>query len=378
MKKNVIILLLIVLLLTFIPYAASADTLDELNREIAENLDGIDFSAVDDVAGEHIGSIGDKVLSIINGNFDGTDTFVEFLAVLLGDSLKSILPKLTAILAIIVIMGLIRRTNGGMISPGTNEVINFVGVAAVLTTVMVLIATSYAKVYRTLTQVSMLTEASMPILLTLLIANGGNVASSVCQPSMVMFSTIVIKSIQTVVLPLSIFAMAFAVVGNISQNVKVNKMSSFLSGASNLFLGCLFMVYSAFTSVQGIAAASIDGVTYRAAKFATKSYIPILGGYLADGFDVVVASTSLIKNAFGVVALLTLVFMLAEPLMSVIAVNLGLQCVAAVSEPIADERYTKILSGISKGLTFLAVLLIAVAFMFCILMLVAINCANGV
>ncbi len=378
MKKVVIIFLLLVLAFTFVPIVSFADTLEDLEQEVADNLDKIDFSDVDDVTGGNLGGIGDKVMSIINGNFDGADTFIEFLTVLLGDSLKNILPKLTAIFAIIVIMGLIRRTNGGMISAGTNEVVNFVGVTAVLATVLALIVSSYANVYRILTQVSMLTETSMPILLTLLIANGGNVASSVCQPSMVMFSTVVIKSIQTVVLPLSVFAMAFAVVGNISQNVKVNKMSSFLSGASNWFLGCLFMVYSAFTSVQGIAAASIDGVSYRAAKFATKSYIPILGGYLADGFDIVVASTSLIKNAFGVVALLALLFMLAEPLMSVIAVNLGLQCVAAVSEPIADDRYTKILGGISKGLTFLAVLLIAVAFMFCILMLIAINCANGV
>lgn len=378
MKKVVIVILLLVLAFTFVPVVSFADTLEDLEQEVADNLDKIDFSDVDDVTGGNLGGIGDKVMSIINGNFDGTDTFIEFLTVLLGDSLKNILPKLTAIFAIIVIMGLIRRTNGGMISAGTNEVVNFVGVTAVLATVLALVVSSYANVYRILTQVSMLTETSMPILLTLLIANGGNVASSVCQPSMVMFSTVVIKSIQTVVLPLSVFAMAFAVVGNISQNVKVNKMSSFLSGASNWFLGCLFMVYSAFTSVQGIAAASIDGVSYRAAKFATKSYIPILGGYLADGFDIVVASTSLIKNAFGVVALLALLFMLAEPLMSVIAVNLGLQCVAAVSEPIADNRYTKILGGISKGLTFLAVLLIAVAFMFCILMLIAINCANGV
>ncbi len=378
MKKVVIVILLLVLAFTFVPVVSFADTLEDLEQEVADNLDKIDFSDVDDVTGGNLGGIGDKVMSIINGNFDGADTFIEFLTLLLGDSLKNILPKLTAIFAIIVIMGLIRRTNGGMISAGTNEVVNFVGVTAVLATVLALVVSSYANVYRILTQVSMLTETSMPILLTLLIANGGNVASSVCQPSMVMFSTVVIKSIQTVVLPLSVFAMAFAVVGNISQNVKVNKMSSFLSGASNWFLGCLFMVYSAFTSVQGIAAASIDGVSYRAAKFATKSYIPILGGYLADGFDIVVASTSLIKNAFGVVALLALLFMLAEPLMSVIAVNLGLQCVAAVSEPIADNRYTKILGGISKGLTFLAVLLIAVAFMFCILMLIAINCANGV
>lgn len=379
MKRKLIVAILILLLaLTITPRSAFADTLDDLENEVKDNISEIDFSQVEEIANNHVGGIAEKVLAIINGEFDSAETFLRFVAVLLSDGLKSVLPKLAAIFAIIVILGLIRRSSGSMISQSTNEVVNFVGVTAVLITVLVLVVSSYKQIYRLLSEVSALAEVSMPILLTLLIANGGNVASTVCQPSMVMFSTVVIKTVQTVVLPLSVFAMVFAIVGNISSNVKVGKMSSFLSSSSNWVLGTLFMVYSSFTSVQGITAASIDGVSYRAAKFATKSYIPILGGYLADGFDVVVASTSLIKNAFGVVALLVLVFMIAEPLMSVVCVNLGLQCVAAVCEPIADERYVKILNGISKTLTFLAVLVLAVAFMFCILMLIAINCANGV
>ena len=378
MKLKIVVILIILVVVTFSPKIAFADTLNDLENEIKDNIDEIDFSGVDKVADENIGGIANKVLSIINGEFDNAETFLSLFASLINDGLKSTMPSLVALFAIIVIMGLIRRTSGGMISNSTNEVINFVGVTAVLLTVLVLITSAYRQIYTLLSEVSALSEASMPILLTLLIANGGNVASTVCQPSMVMFSTVVIKIIQTVVLPLSVFAMVFAIVGNISSNIKVGKMSSFISSTSNWILGCLFMVYSAFTSVQGITAASIDGVSYRAAKFATKSYIPILGGYLADGFDVVVASTSLIKNAFGVVALLVLLFMTVKPLVSVLSVNLGLQCVAALCEPIADDGYVKILGGVSKTLTFLTVLVFAVAFMFCILMLIAINCANGV
>lgn len=378
MKWKILAMLLILTALSFCPQVAFADTLDELENEIIDNIEEIDFSEVEQISNGSVGDIASKVLSIINGEFDGVETFLSFLAALLNDGLKAIMPQLISLFAIIVIMGLLRKTSGGMISDSTGEVVNFVGVTAVMLTIIALITSSYKLIYTMLSEVSAFTEATAPILLTLLIANGGNVASTVCQPSMVMFSTVVIKSVQTVILPLSVFAMVFSIVGNISANIKVGKMSEFLSSTANWFLGCLFMVYSAFTSVQGIAAASIDGVSYRAAKFATKSYIPILGGYLADGFDVVVASTSLIKNAFGVVALLILLFLIVRPLISVVSVNLGLQCVAALCEPIADANYVKILGGMSKTLTFLAVLIFAVAFMFCIIVLIAINCANGV
>ena len=377
MKWRVVVLAILVALL-FVPYFAHADVMSDLEDNIDEGLNNIDFSNVDGVASGFVGSVLEKVRSIINGEFDSAESFWQMLGQMFSEGVGELLPQLVAITIVLIILGLIRRTSGGLISESTDSVVSFVGVTVVLLAVLSLIVGLYREVYEVLFQVATLSEVSSPILLTLLIANGGNALSSVCQPSMVMFSTVVIAIIRNVVLPLSIFALIFAVVSNISSNVKVGKMSSFLTNASGWVLGIVFMLFSAFTSVQGITAASIDGVSYRAAKFATKSYIPILGGYLAEGFDVVVASTSLIKNAFGAVTLLVLLFAIVKPLVSILCVNIGLQAVAAVCEPIVDDKYVKMLGGISKTLTFLSVLILAVAFMFCILVLIAISCANGV
>ena len=373
-----LILLTILLVIAFIPTYASADVMDDLEQNVEEGLGNVDFSEMDEIAGGFIGSVLEKVKSIIAGEFDSAESFWQMIGQLFSEGVGELLPQLTAITIVLVILGLIRRTSGGLISESTDSVVSFVGVTVVLLAVLSLIVGLYRQVYDLLFQVATLSEVSSPILLTLLIANGGNALSSVCQPSMVMFSTVVIAIIRNVVLPLSIFGLIFAVVSNISSNVKVGKASSFIMNASSWILGIVFMVYSAFTSVQGITASAIDGVSYRAAKFATKSYIPILGGYLAEGFDVVVASTSLIKNAFGAVTLLVLLFAIIKPLVSILCVNIGLQAVGAICEPIVDEKYVKMLGGISKTLTFLSVLIIAVAFMFCILVLIAISCANGV
>lgn len=377
MKWRLLCVLLLVAIM-FIPSVAFADVLSDLEENIDEGLGNIDFSQVDDLSSDFFSSVVSKIRSIINGDFDSVQSFWQVVASLFNDSFNQLLPELSAIFVVLIILGLIRRNSGGFISESTDSVISFVGITVVLLSVLSMIVDLYRQVYQVLLDVSALTEVTMPILLTLLIANGGNVASSVCQPSMVMFSTVVIEVTKNVVLPLSVFALIFTVVSNISSNVRVSKMSTFLNNTSGWVLGVMFMLFSAFTTVQGISAASIDGVSYRAAKFATKSYIPILGGYLADGFDIVVASTALIKNAFGAVTLLILLFLVTKPLVTIVCVNLGLQAVAALCEPVVDDKYVKMLSGISRTLTFLAVLVIAVAFMFCILTLVAICCANGV
>lgn len=376
MKRLFCIFLLAALLFT--PIFANAGVTDELNDNVDESLGSIDFSSVDEVASDFFGSVAEKVKSIIDGEFDTAESFWQVLISLFADGIKDLLPELISIFVVLVILGLIRKTNGGLISESTDSVVSFVGITVIIVSVLSMIVDVYGQIFGLMSQIATLSEAASPILLTLLVANGGNVASSVCQPSMVMFSTAIIEIIRAVVLPLSVFALVFAVVSNISSNVRVSKASSFFTNTSGWLLGVLFMLFSAVTTVQGISAAAIDGISFRAAKFATKSYIPILGGYLADGFDIIAASTSLIKNAFGVVTLLILLFALIRPLISTLCVNLGLQAIAAISEPIVDEKYVKVLGGMSKTLTFLSVLIIAVSFMFGILILIAICSANGV
>lgn len=379
MKKVLLIIILaLVCALTFAPQCAFADAMDDLQQGIEDGLDNIDFSDVEEVGNSFIGNFVEKVRQIINGEFDSAESFLQLLGSLFGDNLAGILPQLVSIFCVLVICGLTRSTSQGLISTDTEKVISFVGITVVLISVLSLVFESFRQVVTLVNQISALTDAAMPILLTLVIASGGNVASGVCQPAMVMFSSAVIALVQNVILPISVFALAFVVVSNISENVRVNKMSQFLNNASGWLLGVVFMLFSAFTTVQGITAAKIDGVSFRAAKFAAKNYIPILGGYISDGFDIVVAGSSLIKNAFGAVAMLLVFFMAARPLVSLLCVNLGLQAVAAVSEPLVDGKYVKMIGGISKSLNFLSALVIAVSFMFCILTFIAISCGNSI
>ena len=135
------------------------------------------------------------------------------------------------------------------------------------------------------------------------------------------------------------------------------------------------MIFSAFTTVQGISAAKADGISVRIAKFASKSYVPIVGGYFADGFDMVLASGSLIKNAFGLVALLVLIVKIIKPIVLLLALKLAFSTVSAFTEPFADEKQIKLLDGVSASLSLPIAVLVAVAFMFAVVVTVVMSCS---
>ena len=375
--KKLTILILLLLAISF-PQVAYADLQQDLTEQVQTGLGNLDFSQVETVSGGYIGDIVEKISQIINGEFDSVQSFFEMIFALFSQNLADILPKLVSIFVILVLVGLMRKTSGGFISPATDTVVSFVGRAVILVTLISLFGDVFNQVSQILADLAVLADASMPILLTLIVANGSTNLSAVCQPSMVMFSGVIIGVVRSVLLPLTLTATAFSFVSNLSQNVKMTKLSTFLNNTSSWILGILFTVFSAFTSVQGITAATMDGVSYRMAKFTAKNYIPILGGYVSDGFDIVLASTSLIKNSFGVVLLTVVVLMIAKPFLTILTLNLGLQGVSALSEPVVEGSNSKIFASITKSLTFLAALLVAVAFMFAILVIVAISCANGV
>ncbi len=375
--KRLAIFIFIFVVIAF-PQVAHADLQQDLTEQVQTGLGNLDFSQVESIGGNYIGNIVEKVSQIINGEFDSVQSFADMIFALFSQNLADILPKLISIFVILILVGLMRKTTGGFISLATDTVVSFVGRAVILVTLVSLFQDIFQQVSQILVDLSMLADASMPILLTLIVANGSQNLSAVCQPSMVMFSSVIIGIVRNILLPLTLASTAFSFVSNLSQNVKMTKLSAFLNNASSWILGILFTVFSAFTSVQGITAASMDGVSYRMAKFTAKNYIPILGGYVSDGFDIVLASTSLIKNSFGVVLLTIVVLMVAKPFFTILTLNLGLQAVSALSEPVVEGSNAKIFASITKSLTFLSALLVAVAFMFSILIVVAISCANGV
>lgn len=376
--KKVLVFALVLLLIFSLPTTVHADLQQDLEEQVDAGLDNLDFSQVNDLVGDLVGDVIVKIQQIVNGQFDNAESFLQMIFMLLGESISSLLPQLVSLFVVLVLVGIVRATSGGLISQSTDQIVSFVGKSVILLTLISMFVDVFRQVSETINQLTALSNVSMPILLTLVVANGSSNISAVCQPSMVMFSGVIIGIVQKILLPLTASGVAFSFVSNLSQNVKVTQMATFLNKSASWILGILFTVFSAFTSVQGITASTMDGISYRMAKFTTKNYIPILGGYISDGFDIVVASTSLIKNSFGLVLLIAVALMVVKPFLYILSINLGLQAVSALSEPITADNCSGVFVGVCKSLTFLSALLVAVAFMFCILVIVAISCANGV
>lgn len=350
------------------------DLKEELEDTVDEQLSNLDLSALEKFLNnlteeqrQIFGSSGflEKLQLIISGEFgdDTTNVFQAIISLTLNELLK-ILPFIASIIAIAVLAGLLSDFRGN--SQAIGDIIHFVcyGVIIVIITTtavqMIALATS------TLNLIVAQMEIVFPILLTMLTAMGGTVSVAIYQPAVVLLTSIVTGIFTNILMPIFIFSLVFSLVSNLSNSVRLDKLSGFLNSLFKWIIGIVFTIFMGFLAIKGITAGSVDSISFKTARYSLSTYIPILGGYLSEGLNVILASCLLIKNAIGASGLLLLFASVIMPLLELILFMLCLKFTGAILQPLSDSRISNFVSSISKSFIMPIVMVIGVSFMYVI------------
>ena len=170
----------------------------------------------------------------------------------------------------------------------------------------------------------------------------------------------------------------FAIISNLSNNIKLDKFSTFISSLFKWSVGLTFTLFFAVFTIQGISAGSFDSIGIRTTKFTVKSYVPVMGGYLSDGMDLILSSTLLIKNSLGLVGVLMIISTIISPILEIVICSLLLKLVSAILQPMGNSKISSFLTSTSKSITMLSSCIIAIGFMYIVSMGLIMTTANVV
>ncbi len=359
----------------FVCWAEEEESLgDQIASEVGGQIEDLELgdleNILNNVGDEEFGFFKDTsfkgmITKLINGEFTASSTSV-FKAVidLVFEDVLEFLPILTSVVAIGILCGFMKALKGGMGGRSVGDIVHFVCFSVIVVLIIKTAAEMVWLTSSTLLSIQSQMEAVFPIMLTLIAALGGTVSVSLFQPTIALLSSAVVTIFTKFVMPIFIFTLVFSIISNLTNTVKLNKFTAFFNSLFKYVIGFVLTIFTAFLSIQGITANSHDGVSFRTAKFAIKSYVPILGGYLSDGLDVILTSSMLIKNAVGVSGLLLLVLTILAPLIKICVFTLCLKLTSAILEPVADTKIANFVSGVSKTMTMLVVMIIGVSFMY--------------
>lgn len=349
---------------------------EKLNESVIEELDEIDFSGFNEViltfqeSGTNIfdlSNVKDKVYDIITG--ENAVDYTSFLASIFSSVIQLVvryLPLLSLIIAIGVISNMLSAVKSKFNEKSTSNLIHIVCFLSIVTIVVGIVSSLAINVGKSVNLMVKQMNVTFPILLTLMIGLGANASAGVFQPVVAILTTYVADFFSYFIIPLFMISFVFGIISNLSPNIKLDKFNSFISSLFKWSVGLIFTLFFAIFTIQGISAGTFDSVSLRTTKYTIKSYVPIMGGYLSDGMDLILASTILIKNSVGLVGLLMVITTILAPILEIIIFSLMLKLISAVLQPMGNNQISNFLMSSSKSVIMLSSSIIAIGFMYLI------------
>ncbi len=392
-RKLAVIVVVLILYLCMASFAyaepARADN-SEAEKELTENVDNIVdnldlseleayLSTLSDSQRALIGTSGlkDRIKAVISGNLSNDySSFISYIASVLGVNIANYLPIIVSIITIAVAYSLMSSLRGKFASDSVQNIVYYACVALLIVILFTQIFSLIAAVRKTVNELRNQMRITFPILLTLMTAVGAGSSVAVYKPGVAILIGGIAELITVFIIPAFIVGIVMTAVGNLSDGVKLGKLSGFFSSVSKWLLGTAFFVFTAFMAVQGITASVYDGVSVRTAKFAISKYVPVIGGYLSDGLNLVMSGSVLVKNAVGTTALVLLFVSVIPTVVQILMLVLSLHFAGAVIEPLGDSRMSSLVSSLAKNLTLLVSVVLAIAFLYFIFLLLIICTGN--
>ena len=218
--------------------------------------------------------------------------------------------------------------------------------------------------------------ASLPLMVSLLLAAGAVSSAAIFNPLLIMVVHGVGVIIADWVFPLLFLGCVITVLGQLGPEFKVSQLAKLVSQVALTLLGVCFTVFLGVVTVQGAAGAVADGVTLRTAKFLAKTVVPVVGGLFADAAEMVAGSALLLKNAAGVLGLVVVLALVTFPLMRLVGLILVYRLAAAVIQPLGGDRAASILEALASGMTGVALAVGGLGVMFFIALTAMMAAAN--
>jgi len=382
MKKS-IYFLLITFLLFFSTTTTNVAYADTLQENINNQLQNLDLSKLENFF-NNIDNLPNNTnfFSYISGLLEGKydlkfDSIFSYVFNALFRNVSSLVPIFVSVILIALFCNIMQKLKGNFASEGISEIISFVCLLSIIIILTSQIIALWENTKNIIENIAKLTEIMSPIILTLMVASGGNASAMVYKPTVAFLSNGVISIFLYVIMPLIAIMIVFYIVSSFSSTTKFDKFIEISASIIKWIIGLIITIFTVFLSIQGITSATFDGISLKATKYVISNSVPIVGGFIRDGFDLVIAGSVIIKNVIGITGIFALFYIILSPILYIVAFSLLLKFVSAIIQPVADGKIICFCNGMSKCITYLSVALISVGLMLFITVLLITFSANA-
>ncbi|MFA9380839.1 MAG: stage III sporulation protein AE [Acetanaerobacterium sp.] len=372
MLKRISVMLVIAFLLA-VPVCAEESDYESVLPDgmLEEQIDasGADelWSILPDRTREYLASIGIEdvsigaILSLEPGEFFG------LIGVMLRDTISKPQIIFFSVLGIILLCSLIDGFKEGFLQKSLGGVFSTVAVLCIAGAVITPVMNCIQKAARAVYDCSNFMLAFVPVLSGVMAVSGQPGTASAYNLLLFGAAEITAQVASSTVVPLLGIYLAFCIVSSVTPQINLSGAAQLVKSCASWVLGFIITVFVALLSVQTMVTSGVDNVAVRAGKFIIGSFIPVVGGALADAMTSVGGCLMLLKSVIGVFGIIAAAVIFLPILLEALVWMITLKAAAAVSDIFELKQVSEVLKGCATAIT----LLVTVIICFAVLMIVS-------
>lgn len=363
-----------------VAFAADESLENELNENIDSILDDIDFDEIEyetDVVPDLNLSFVDFVKKILSGDFSlNYESVSDFVKTTFSEKYKANLRFFISLFIIVVLFEVFKSFSSDKLNE-VKSTIKIIFLFLLAVTILIFIKDFYVEVQDLVADLFSFASILFPILISLLTLSGSVKSASVFSSFSVFLLDTGLVLLKYVLLPLAVSILLLSLFGSVFSKGRFTKLIDLFKLLFKYIFIIFFSVFGLLSTVNLISSAGHDGINLKLTKYAIKNYIPVLGGYVSEGFDFLYSCSVLIKNAIGLCSIVIIIFKVLTPVLFVMFFSLAFKVLSVVTGLIGDGEFCDMFDDVSKSLgNFLSVIfgsfLVVFVFIFLIIMSVGV------
>ncbi len=364
-KAHYLVLLFFSLLLLFYPNVSYAEeSIEEQTIQAQKESLGIGefLKKAEEYTKEVFGDTDYNTLfeEAISGNIDNKKLGNSILNLLGKETLSSV-RTIGIIIVIIVIHSIVKSISDHLENKSIAQLTYYVQYILIVTLIMSSFADILSMVKDTIQNLVAFSNLLIPILMALILTTGNIASVGMLQPILLFMITFIGNLVNQILIPILLVSTVLAIISKVSDRIALDRFSKFFKSSIVWALGVILTLFVSLVSLEGTLSSSVDGVTAKTTKAAVSSFIPVVGKILGDAVDTVIGCTSILKNAVGVVGVITILGICILPVIKLVLLMATYYIGAAICEPIADEKIVKLLEQVGDTFKILLAILCSIS-----------------
>ena len=317
------------------------ENVQDVTKDIADslNMDNFlsifeDYASENNIEGFDVSSLYNDLLS---GNGIQYENILDSLVGNIFKEVKNSISSVTSIFIIVIIMAIVTSLELDKDSDVVKitKLVIFISISALLLKNYLDIVTIFKNIVNILGYIMQIVST---FLLGILMATGKITSTGIIEPLLLFIANFICFATEYIVIPFFTISVAINIVSRISENIKMDNLSSMFRKSSLYIFTTIIGIFLFVLSMESSVTKSIDSMYFKTAQNMVSNFVPVVGKFLSDSLDTVLGATEAIGKIGGIISLIATILIVSIPIIKLILVIVLYNILIAISEPINEDK----------------------------------------